>query len=190
VTNTTTFIDVDNEEQYSAGTGWQTWSDASNPDTASSWTWDFNFPNSTGYYEFYSIGQKTGSTDESAPGSADALCFYQGSTIPTVNTNTSTGVEETNATLRGYLSDNGSADTTCGFRYGTSSGSYSENFSKGVTANLSEFSNNNISLTQGQIYFYQAWANNGAGFANGSELTFLTKPSPPSSLPRRQIVQR
>jgi hypothetical protein len=104
-------------------------------------------------------------------------------TLPTVHTNESTGVEETNATLRGYLSNNGSADTTCGFRYGTSSGSYSENFSKGVIANQTEFSNDNGSLTQGQIYFYQAWANNSAGFnGTANEKTFLTKPDPATSI--------
>jgi len=170
------------EEQYSAGSGWQMWSDASNPDTSYSWSWDFNFPNNTGYYEFYSIGQKTGSTDESAPGSADAICHYEGISVPIVITNASTGVEETNATLHGYLSSNGSADTTCGFRYGTSSGSYSENFSKGTISSGSEFSNNNGSLTSGDLYYYQAWANNSQGFATGSELMFFTKPEDPDSI--------
>jgi len=55
-------------------------------------------------------------------------------------------VKTTNATLHGYLANNGSADTTCGFRFGTSSGSYSENYSFGVQSNQSEFSNNNVSL--------------------------------------------
>ena len=67
------------EEQYSAGSGngcdWRIWSDASNPDTGSPWGWSFDFPNSTGYYEFYSIAQKSGTT-ESAPGTADARCNY------------------------------------------------------------------------------------------------------------------
>ncbi|MCK4365364.1 MAG: DUF2341 domain-containing protein, partial [Thermoplasmatales archaeon] len=102
--------------------------------------------------------------------------------LPVVITNASTGIGETNATLNAYLSSNGSADTTCGFRFGTSSGVYTENVSLGVTANLSEFSNNNQSLSKGQIYFFQAWATNSVGFANGGELTFLTKPDPTTSL--------
>ena len=40
------------------------------------WNWSFNFPNSIGYYEFYSIGKKSGSTDENAPSSKDAMCHY------------------------------------------------------------------------------------------------------------------
>jgi len=91
------------------------------------------------------------------------LCNYVPPTVPIVTTNTSTGVEETNATLNGWLQDNGSVDTTCGFRFGTSSGSYSENYSVGTITDATEFSNNNASLTQGQIYYYQAWANNSVG---------------------------
>ena len=57
-------------------TEWAIWSNASNPDTESPWSWEFDFPNSTGYYEFYSVGNKSGSPNESAPGSADAICYY------------------------------------------------------------------------------------------------------------------
>ena len=55
---------------------WTLWSDASNPDTSSPWSWSFNFPNSMGYYEFYSIGKKSGYSEETAPSSADAICYY------------------------------------------------------------------------------------------------------------------
>jgi len=83
--------------------------------------------------------------------------------------------------LHGYLSSNGSADTTCGFRFGTSSGSYSDNFTVGIISSGVNFSNNNGSLNPGQIYFYQAWATNSKGFANGSEMTVLLKPNPVGS---------
>jgi hypothetical protein len=56
---------------------WAVWSDASNPDVTSPWSWNFNFPNSTGYYEFYSIGKKSLYPDETTPGSADAICKYE-----------------------------------------------------------------------------------------------------------------
>jgi len=59
--------------------GWMQWDNTSNPDTdyaSGGWNWTFDFPNSTGYYEFYSIGKKSGSTDETAPSSADAICYY------------------------------------------------------------------------------------------------------------------
>jgi hypothetical protein len=55
---------------------WKDWNDISNPDTSYPWSWNFNFPNGTGYYEFYSIGKKTGEEDEQAPTVADASCRY------------------------------------------------------------------------------------------------------------------
>ncbi len=55
---------------------WSLWDDSSNPDTSYPWSWNFNFPNGTGYYEFYSIGKKTGEEDESAPNAADARCRF------------------------------------------------------------------------------------------------------------------
>ena len=55
---------------------WKDWNDLSNPDTSYPWSWNFNFPNGTGYYEFYSIGKKTGEEDETAPEDADAQCRY------------------------------------------------------------------------------------------------------------------
>ena len=55
--------------------GWMEWQNTSNPDEGSPYYWNFNFPNSTGYYQFYSIGQKDGNTED-APASADAICYY------------------------------------------------------------------------------------------------------------------
>ncbi len=57
------------------GTDWIEWTNASNPDISSPWSWNFGFPNGPGYYEFYSIGKKSGSPDEPAPSSADAKCY-------------------------------------------------------------------------------------------------------------------
>ena len=57
------------------GSDWMVWSNASNPDSGSPWGWDFDFPNGTGYYEFYSIGNKSGSPNETAPINADAICY-------------------------------------------------------------------------------------------------------------------
>ena len=71
------FFSFEDEENNSGG--WQAWNDTSNPDTASPWSWSFDFPNSTGYYEFYSIGSKIGSTDEAAPVYADTICYYNAS---------------------------------------------------------------------------------------------------------------
>ncbi|UCF12602.1 MAG: DUF2341 domain-containing protein [Thermoplasmatales archaeon] len=66
-------------------TGWKAWNDNSNPDDTYPWNWSFNFPDGTGYYEFYSIGKKSGSTDESAPTTADAKCYYYLGLNPIIN---------------------------------------------------------------------------------------------------------
>lgn len=57
------------------GTFWIHWNDTSNPDLSYPWSWDFDFPYGAGYYEFYSVGNRSGET-ESAPGVADARCNY------------------------------------------------------------------------------------------------------------------
>lgn len=67
-------------------TYWNKWTSASNPDLASPWSWSFNFPNGTGYYQFYSIGQKAGFLAEYPPSTKDAMCKYTASGIARVNT--------------------------------------------------------------------------------------------------------
>ncbi len=259
--------------------GWTQWDNTSNPDTGSPWSWNFNYPNGTGYYEFYSIGNKSGSPNETAPGSADAICKYNnlptitneipsngstniqvlpqmnitindadgdlmtitwysnssgswqvfgtnssvgngtyhqtnsnfseplttywwyvnvsdivdtstsglyyyfstGLTTPTVTTNTSTGVEETNATLHGYLSTNGGEVCTVRFEYGTTTNYGTNTTNQSKTAG-NEFTDEITSLTPGQIYHYRAYANNTYGSAVGTDMMFLTKPQPPTSL--------
>ena len=96
---------------------------------------------------------------------------------PTVTTVASSEVEETSATLEGTLDSNGSLVTTCGFRYGTSSGLYPVNFSCGLFSTSDTFSDEISELTNGQLYFAQAWAQNAKGFASGNETSFLTKPN-------------
>jgi hypothetical protein len=58
---------------------WKKWDKPGfNPDTNESdgWSWDFDFPEGFGYYEFYSIGKKFDSPDEIKTSNADAICFY------------------------------------------------------------------------------------------------------------------
>ncbi|MCK4902699.1 MAG: cadherin-like domain-containing protein, partial [Thermoplasmatales archaeon] len=74
---------------------WTQWYNASNPDNTYPWSWNFDFPNSTGYYEFYSIGNKTGEPNETAPTSADAKCYFNLSiNDPPVANNDSYTVDE------------------------------------------------------------------------------------------------
>ena len=58
------------------GCNWKLWDISANPDTSYPWEWPFYFPNETGYYEFYSIGKKTGEPDETPPLVADARCRF------------------------------------------------------------------------------------------------------------------
>jgi hypothetical protein len=96
----------------------------------------------------------------------------------TVLVNATTGVEETNATLHGYLVLAGDGNATCGFRVGTTIGDYSvQNLTVGSFNDGEEFSVGISSLTEGQIYFVQAWAHNGVFFnVSPTYDAFLTKP--------------
>jgi len=79
------------------GQSWNKWNSESNPDTFAPWQWNFNFPNSTGYYEFYSIARNLGDV-EPAPDEADAACYYNPQNAPfdtylPYPANQSTGIE-------------------------------------------------------------------------------------------------
>ena len=79
--NTSTFLSFGSEENN----GRIIWSNNGNPDTNSPWSWNFDFPNGSGYYEFSSIGKKSGSPDETSPDNADTICHYQVNTAPTTS---------------------------------------------------------------------------------------------------------
>jgi len=57
---------------YGGGCEWRKYS----TDESYPWSFSFTFPNSTGYYEFYSIGRKTGDVNETVPPLKDAMCYY------------------------------------------------------------------------------------------------------------------
>ena len=104
-----------------------------------------------------------------------------GATVPTVTTNTATGVEETNATLRGTLTSNGTVDTTCWFLYGDETPPTDNNVSQGVKAHGASFSYNWQSLTPGVLYYFNTKANNSEGWdETGGIKSFLTKPNEPT----------
>jgi hypothetical protein len=143
-------------------------------------SWSFTFSNGSGYYEFYSIAGDNATNQESAPGGADAKCRYLPLAIPTVVTNASTGVEETNATLHGYLQNDGGEQCTVRFQYGTTT-SYGTNTTNQSRTTGYAFQQNITGLTPGHLYHFRAYANNTRGGTIGSDATFLTKPDSPTS---------
>jgi len=62
--------------QWPCSINWNLYTNDTNPDENSPWNWSFEFPNGTGYYEFYSIGRISGENNETAPDIADARCYY------------------------------------------------------------------------------------------------------------------
>jgi hypothetical protein len=104
--------------------------------------------------------------------------------IPKVVTNTSTNIEETTATLRGTLLNNGSNDTTCYFLWNTTDDFEFSigNKSVGIIAEGELFSHNILGLSKGQMYFFKTLANNSNGWNAWSNVeSFLTKPDPLTS---------
>lgn len=105
---------------------------------------------------------------------------------PSITTDAVTGLEETNVTISGTLTDNGTADTTCRLVLSPNAnmGSPIFNISHGVVANQSSFSNDTAdetTLDHGAVYYYQAKGNNSEGWGLGSIISFITKPNSPTS---------
>jgi len=82
------FLETYNVTCGIVGYNWSIWVSASNPDTGSPWSWTFNFPNSTAYYEFYSIAKKTGEVDEPPPLNVDTRCHMNYTAGVTIYTDT------------------------------------------------------------------------------------------------------
>lgn len=62
--------------EYVNTASWNLWENPSNPDSNFPWEWEFDFPNGTGYYTFYSIGAHDGDY-ESMKNEAEAMCKFE-----------------------------------------------------------------------------------------------------------------
>jgi len=62
--------------QASTNTNWAPWNTDDNPDVSYPWSWDFNFPEGTGYYEFFSIGMNNNIVYDAIPDNPDAMCQF------------------------------------------------------------------------------------------------------------------
>ncbi|MBO7132680.1 MAG: fibronectin type III domain-containing protein [Bacteroidales bacterium] len=92
----------------------------------------------------------------------------------TVQTLPATDVSSNSATLNGNVASDANIVHTQGFRYGTSA-SYLSNV---IEVGVSEFGNYTTiinDLTASTIYYYQAYAVNGAGTSDGEVLSFITE---------------
>jgi len=111
----------------------------------------------------------------------------------TVVTNPATDVEETSATLNGNLTDVGSGNATdWGFVWSTSSHGAPGNVAPGASGyEQSSIASGNHGvgtfsgatgdvLSEGDCYYFRAWANNTGGYSYGEERQLFTKPDEPS----------
>lgn len=103
--------------------------------------------------------------------------------LSTVSTTDATNVEETTATANGLLVDDGGAACQYRFEYDVDSGvpyAFSTAWTGAKTSGQT-FSESLSSLTEGELYYFRAQANNSGGIGNGTEKKFLTKPDNPTS---------
>jgi len=107
-----------------------------------------------------------------------------GVVAPTVVTNAAISVEETTATLSGNITATGGANCTDrGFQWDIDTGvPYADNWTEAGNFGVGNFTHGLTSLTEGELYYYRAGANNTAGWGWGAEVTFLTKPVEPDTL--------
>jgi hypothetical protein len=99
-------------------------------------------------------------------------------TAPVVTTQSATSVEEETVTLNGNVTNTGGEDVSRGFRWGTTSGVYTDNWTDAGAHTVGAFTHGLAGLTKGDVVYYQASANNSAGYSWGVEQKFLTKPDP------------
>ena len=93
---------------------------------------------------------------------------------PTITTNTTTDIHFFDATMHGYVSDDGGENCTVDFEYGTESGIYTANTTDQDIAGGNTFSINQTGLTDNTQYYYRSRATNYNGTSYGSEMTFTT----------------
>jgi|GEM_PF-2429216 len=177
--------DVSSSGSSGNSTEWAEWSDASNPDTSSPWSWSFDFPNSTGYYEFYSIAKIDGETEDT-PATADARCnfsFVEGwnfvSTFGFSGGNVSSWHETDSFGFSGGNSSSWSVSSSFGFSGGNSSSWHHEDtfsFTGGNDSSWSldssfGFSGNNVSSWH-QVDTFSFTGGNDSSWSQDSSFSF------------------
>ena len=116
-------------------------------------------------------------------GTSDTFGITVQAALPIPTTNASTNVEETTATLNGFLVDDAGAVCQYRFQYDIDTGlPYTTSTVWAGAINTGQtFSQGVSSLTKGELYFFRAQCQNIIGVNGGGEKTFLTKPDSPSN---------
>ena len=116
-------------------------------------------------------------------------CTYTSAAIqaPTVTTQAVTSVEETTATGHGNITNTGGENPTRRIQWGTTT-SYGNSSSAGV-GGTGAYSCSMTGLGPGILYHCRAYATNSGGTGYGGDVTFTTKPNPPTGLSATAISQ-
>jgi len=99
---------------------------------------------------------------------------------PNVTTNAATNIEETTATLNAEITATGGENPNRYIEWGTYGSSFTHNESCG-SGGVGAYSKAITGLANGTRYQFRGLAGNSVGWSNGTNLTFRTKPQPPSS---------
>ncbi len=103
-------------------------------------------------------------------------------TICSVTTIAASSIEETTATASGNVTSTGGMNaTTEGIEYGTVTGVYPFDQHTDGSFGVGVFSEALAGLTEGELYYYRAYAINPIGTGYGAEDTFITKPLAPTN---------
>jgi PKD repeat protein len=79
-------------------------------DTTSPWSWSFNFPNASAFYQFYTIACDNASNEEAAPTAADTICAYDAERPTILDTSALTGTTGELFSVTATVLDNLSLD--------------------------------------------------------------------------------
>ena len=130
----------------------------------------------TYYFEAYA-------TNAYGTGDGSVLSLTAGVTTPTptVMTEAASSITTDSAVLNGDItSDNGYSITDCGFLWGASSSSLTTTLDVGANTQSGAFMDTLSGLTTGTTYYFEAYATNSYGTADGTVMSFTAGVQPPT----------
>ncbi len=128
----------------------------------------------TTYYYRAAFSNQAGTAYGSVKSFQTLDCSDQGGDAPEVTTNAATNVQDTSATLRGYVDVNGSDDTVRWFEWGRSSSDLDRTTSRISMSDSGSVSVSISDLSPNTRYYFRLHAENDAGSDSGSTLSFTT----------------